>query len=207
MDPITTPFPAGTPPSELSGQDAVLEQARILLGRVKAGRSEKSFFIIGLRGVGKTALLNEIEHMAKKSGYLTVAIEAQEGKGLGQSLASLLRGVLSGFVSGIKTTTGKIDIEPVKGATDSGDLGIDLPALLVAVGEAALERGKAVVILADDVQHLSKTELSALIMSMHRIQQLQLPVVLIGTGLPTLPGLAGDSKPYVERLFSFPEIG
>jgi hypothetical protein len=100
-----------------------------------------------------------------------------------------------------------LDIEPEAGAADSGDLEVDLPSLFVAVGEAAEERGVAVAILIDEIQYFSLVELSALIMAMHKMQQRQLPVVLIAAGLPILPGMAGDSKSYAERLFSFPDIG
>jgi hypothetical protein len=100
-----------------------------------------------------------------------------------------------------------IDIEPEQGAADSGDIEVDLPGLFTAVAEAAEERGAAVAILIDEIQYFSSAELSALIMAMHKMQQRQLPLVLIGAGLPILPGLAGDSKSYAERLFSFPDIG
>src|SRR5271157_493519 len=100
-----------------------------------------------------------------------------------------------------------LDIEPEKGAADSGDLEIDLPNLFAAVGEAAEDRKSAVAIFIDEVQYFNQKELGALIMSMHKIQQRQLPLVLLGAGLPILPGLAGESKSYAERLFSFPDIG
>ena len=100
-----------------------------------------------------------------------------------------------------------LDIDPEVGSADSGDLEIDLPNLLVAVAEAAVERNSAVAIFIDEIQYLDKKELSALIMAMHKLQQRQLPLVLVGAGLPILPGLAGDSKSYAERLFSFPDIG
>ena len=233
MDPIRNPFSpgAGSPPPELVGRDPVLEQARILLGRTKAGRSEKSMLMTGLRGVGKTVLVNEIERMAEADDYYTIAIEAHEDKRLGPLLAPLLRrlfydldriagagnkvrrglAVLRSFVGAIKVSVGDIDIgldiEPERGAADSGDLEIDLPNLFVAVGEAAVERNRAVALLIDELQYFSQKELGALIMAMHRVQQRQLPIVLIGAGLPILPGLAGESKSYAERLFSFPDIG
>jgi hypothetical protein len=119
--------------------------------------------------------------------------------------------VLRSFVGGIKVTVGDVsfglDIEPVKGAADSGDLEIDLPNLFVAVAEAAEERKSAVAILIDEIQYFAPKKLGALIMAMHKVQQRQLPLVLLGAGLPILPGLAGESKSYAERLFSFPEIG
>lgn len=233
MDNIKNPFSpgAGSPPPELAGRDGVLEQARVLLGRVRAKRPEKSLLLTGLRGVGKTVLLNEIERMALNTGYRTILVEAHEGKSLAVLLAPHLRrllfdldrmagagekvrrglGVLKSFVGAIKVKVGEVDIgldiEPVKGDADSGDLEVDLPSLFVAVAEAAEDRGVAVAILIDEIQYFSSAELSALIMAMHKMQQRQLPLVLIGAGLPILPGLAGQSKSYAERLFSFPDIG
>jgi hypothetical protein len=233
MDPIKNPFSpgAGSPPPELAGRDPILEQARVLLGRVKAKRSEKSMLLTGLRGVGKTVLLNEIERLAKAEGYRTLAIEAHEDKQLGPLIAPTLRtllydldriagagdkakrglAVLRGFIGAIKVTVGEasfgLDIEPEKGAADSGDLEIDLPNLFVAVAEAAEERKSAIALLIDEIQYFSQKELGALIMAMHKLQQRQLPMVLVAAGLPILPGMAGGSKSYAERLFSFPEIG
>ena len=233
MDPITNPFSpgAGAPPPELVGRDPLLEQARILLGRVKQKRPEKSLLLTGLRGVGKTVLLNEIERMAKKDGYQSILLEAHEEKPLGElifpAVRSLLydldrvagagdkvkRGlaVLRSFIGSIKLTVNDmalgLDIEPAKGTADSGDLEIDLPNLFVAVAEAAEERKTAVAILIDEIQYLNQKELGALIMAMHKMQQKQLPLVLLAAGLPVLPGMAGESKSYAERLFNFPDIG
>lgn len=233
MDFLKNPYTpnAGTRPPELVGRDPVLEQSHVLLERVKAGKSEKSMLLTGLRGVGKTVLLNEIKRKAEKAGYRAVFIEASEEKPMGQLLASHLRSllfelsrmegagdkarrglaVLRSFVSGLKLTYGdftlSLDIEPELGAADSGDLEIDLPNLIDAVGEAAIERKAFVALLIDEVQCFREKELGALIMAMHRVQQKQLPIVLVGAGLPVLPGLAGDAKSYAERLFNFPEIG
>ncbi|MCE5227975.1 ATP-binding protein [bacterium] len=231
MDKIKNPFApgAGAPPPELAGRDGVLEQAHVLLGRVKLKRPEKSLLLTGLRGVGKTVLLIEIERMALSEHYRTILIEAHEDKPLATLLVPHLRrllyeldrvkgagekvrrgiGVLKSFIGTFKFSYGdfSIDIEPEKGSADSGDLEVDLPNLLVAVAEAAEERGTAVAILIDEIQYFGPTDLSALIMAMHRLQQLQLPMVLIGAGLPILPGLVGESKSYAERLFHFPAVG
>ena len=233
MDKIRNPFSpgAGSPPPELAGRDGILEQARVLLGRVLAKRPEKSLLLTGLRGVGKTVLLNEIERMAQASGYRTILLEAHEGKSLAVLLAPQLRrllfdldriagagdkvrrgiAVLKSFIGAIKIKVGEIDIsldiEPEPGTADSGDLETDLPSLFLAVGEAAQERGVAVALLIDELQYFSSQELSALIMAMHKMQQRQLPLLLIAAGLPILPGLMGESKSYAERLFSFPDIG
>ncbi len=233
MDPIKNPFSpgAGAPPPELVGRDQILEQARILLGRTRQKRPEKSLILTGLRGVGKTVLLNEIERLARTDGYHTVAFEAHEDKPLALLIVPYLRSllfelnrlagvgdkvkrslaVLRSFIGGIKVSVGEVsfglDIEPEQGTADSGDIEIDLPSLFVAVGEAAEERKTAIAILIDEVQYFSTKELGALIMAMHKIQQRQLPIALVGAGLPILPGLAGESKSYAERLFSFPDIG
>ncbi|MDD4464977.1 MAG: ATP-binding protein [Desulfobacterales bacterium] len=215
----------------MAGRDGILEQARVLLGRIKAGRPEKSMLLTGLRGVGKTVLLNELERIAQDDGYRTILVEAHEGKHLAVLLAPHLRrllfdldrialtgnqvrrglAVLRSFIGAIKITIGEIDIgldiEPEHGTADSGDLEVDLPEVFMALGEAARERRTAIALMIDEIQYSSPTELSALIMAMHKMQQRQLPLVLIGAGLPILPGLAGESKSYAERLFNFPEIG
>jgi len=233
MDPIKNPFSpgAGAPPPELVAREAILEQARVLLARIKARRPEKSILLTGLRGVGKTVLLNEIERMAAKEDYRTLGLEAHEEKSLAALLVPPLRkllfdldriagagdkakralGVLKGFMDGIKVKIGEVevglDIDPEKGTADSGDLESDLPNLFVAVAEAAEERKIPVPLLIDELQDFTPKELSALNMAVHKMQQRELPMILLGAGLPILPGLAGESKSYAERLFNFPEIG
>lgn len=233
MDPIKNPFSpgAGAPPPELVGREATLDQARVLLGRIKAKRAEKSILLTGLRGVGKTVLLNEIERMAMKEGYRTIGLEAHEDKTLAALLVPPLRkllfeldrvagagdkakralAVLKSFMNGLKVTIGDfevgLDIDPERGAADSGDLESDLPNLFIAIAEAAEERQIPVGLFIDELQYFNSAELSALIMAMHKMQQRQLPVILLGAGLPILPRLAGESKSYAERLFNFPDIG
>jgi hypothetical protein len=233
MDPILNPFSpgAGSPPPELVGRDAILEQTRVLLGRVRNKRPEKSILLTGLRGVGKTVLLNEMERLAKAKNFRTISIEAHEEKPLALLLPPHLRrllfdldrmagagnkvrrglAVLKSFIGAIKVKVADIefglDIEPERGSADSGDLEADLPNLFTAVADAAEERQTLVVVLIDEIQYFNQSELSALIMAMHKMQQRQLPLVLLGAGLPILPGLAGESKSYAERLFSFPDIG
>ncbi|CZH10227.1 ATP-binding protein [Legionella pneumophila serogroup 1] len=233
MNPIKNPFSpgAGSPPPELVGREEILSQSNILLQRILKKRSEKSFLLTGLRGVGKTVLLNEIERQAETAGYKTILIEAHEGKSLGALLIPHLKrllfdldrlsgvgdkvrrglGVLKSFISTIKIKVGDVEfglgIDPELGAADSGDIEVDLPNLFVALAEAAEERGAAVAILIDEIQYFSINEISALIMAMHKMQQKRLPLILIGAGLPILPALAGDSKSYAERLFQFPNIG
>ena len=233
MDPIQNPFSpgAGSPPPELVGRDSVLEQTRILLARVRQQKPEKSLLLTGLRGVGKTVLLNEMERLAAKEGYRTILLEAHEEKSLPALLVPPLRkvlfdlnrvaaagakarralAVLKSFIGAVKVKVADIefglDIEPERGAADSGDIELDLSDVFQAVAEAAQEKNVAVAILLDEIQYLGQSELSALIMAMHRMQQRVHPLVLMGAGLPILPALAGESKSYAERLFSFPDIG
>ncbi len=233
MDKIRNPFSpgAGSPPPELVGREGVLEDAAVLFARVQKGRSEKSLLMTGLRGVGKTVLLNEVRRSAEALGYHTVCIEAHEDKTLAELLAPHLRSllyeldriegakeqirrglaVLKSFISSVKVTFDEVpvglNLEPEQGTADSGDLELDLPDLLEVVAQAAQARGRSVALMIDEVQYFSEKELSALIMAMHRMQQRQLPLVLVGAGLPILPRLAGNSKSYAERLFQFPIIG
>ena len=233
MDPLNNPFSpgAGNQPPELAGRGELLQQVEILLARVKAGRAEQSLLMVGLRGVGKTVLLNRVREMAEARGYQAVLIEAHENKPLPLLLVPALRQtlfaldrmasvsqkvkrglrVLRSFIGNVKFKLGEaefgLDIEPEKGTADSGDLETDLAELFVAVAEAAADRASAVAIIVDELQYLSETEMSALIMAIHRVSQRGLPLVLIGAGLPQLVGLAGQSKSYAERLFTFPEIG
>lgn len=233
MDPVKNPFSpgAGSPPPELVGRSEVMEQCRVLLARIQQGRPEKSLLLTGLRGVGKTVLLGQMEHMAEEMGYQVVLLEAHEGKSLSSLLAPALRSIflrldrfegakvtvrrglaiLRSFIGTIKLTVDDvpigIDIEPERGTADTGDIELDLPELLQALAEAAKAKQKAVAILIDEIQYLNENEFSALIMGMHRLQQRQLPLLLIGAGLPTLPRLAGNSKSYAERLFAFPQVG
>ncbi|MFZ5875481.1 MAG: AAA family ATPase [Nitrospirota bacterium] len=233
MDPLHNPFSpgAGSPPPALAGREQILEQARITLGRIKAGRHERSQILIGLRGVGKTVLLNKIRELAEQADYKTVFIEAHENKPLVALLLPPLRQllisldrmatisekakrglrVLRSFFDGVKIKYQDleigIDIDPEPGAADSGDLEADLSTVFLAVGDAAADRGAAVALIIDELQYLNEEELSALIMAMHQIAQRQLPVVLIGAGLPQLVGLAGRAKSYAERMFQFPELG
>lgn len=233
MDPIQNPFSpgAGSPPPELVGREAVLNQGNILYARIKQHRAEKSLLLTGLRGVGKTVLLNELERLAARADYKTVLIEAREDKSLGEMLVPSLRqilyqldrlagagykvrrglAVLRSFINVIKFKVGELevglDIEPEMGSADSGDFESDLTNLFIAVAEAAEEKKTAVAIMIDEIQYFDTKELSALIIALHRMQQRQLPLVLVGAGLPILPGLAGEAKTYAERLFQFPDIG
>lgn len=230
MDPLHNPFSpgAGARPPALVGRDPIIRAAEVALHRIQRGRPEKSQMLLGLRGVGKTVLLNRIGEMAEGIDYRTISIEAPEGQRLAEYLAPALKSALlafsrtekardmaarglaalRGFASAFKISIGEIGIEVTEpSAADSGNLEIDLPELLVSVGRAAASADASVVILLDEVQYLSEEDLRALIVSMHRMSQLGLPVVLFGAGLPQVAGLAGAAKSYAERLFDYPGIG
>ena len=235
MDKATNPFApgAGTTPPELAGRQDILEHIRIALARIRNGLAEKSMILIGLRGVGKTVLLNEMEKMAQNSGYQTALIEATENrirKRLSDILVPHLRRILlhldrdsrlstkvksalralQSFASHLKINLGGVEIaiaEPEPGIADSGDLETDLADLFVAVGEAAADRKTGVAILIDELQYLEETDLSALIMATHKIALKGLPVLVIGAGLPQLLGKMGNTKSYAERLFTYPMVG
>lgn len=230
MDPIMNPFSpgAGCPPPALVGRNDVLEQARVLLARSLRGRAAQSMLMTGLRGVGKTVLLNRIEQMAKKEGYQVIKLEIRESRTLADSLALPLRqllyeldalagthaavrralSALRNFIRSIRVNIGDIGIgvETIPGLADSGDLGMDMPALFLAAAEAAAARGTGIALLIDEIQLLEEEELHALIYAMHQLQQKLAPLVLVAAGLPTLPRLAGEAKSYAERLFSYPVI-
>lgn len=235
MDHLLNPFSpgSGTPPPELAGRNDILRQALVTLARIKRGRAEKSILLIGLRGTGKTVLLNEISKLAAREGYQAIMIEAHERKSLPEILLPELRtvlfaldagemisakvkrafGVLKSFVSSVKLNfkVSEIDvgisINPEKGTADSGNLEADLAQLFIALGEAAQDRNTAIAIIIDELQYLNEEELSALIMAIHKVSQKSLPIVVIGAGLPQLVGKAGRAKSYAERLFDYPEVG
>lgn len=233
MDPIRNPFApgAGTPPPDLAGRDELRKSLRISLARARLGRPAKSAMLIGLRGVGKTVLLDRIRLDAEAEGIHTVRIEAPEGRSLPALLAPQLRQALlrlshldaardlavrglralAGFARKLKLTYHDIevgiDFEAEPGLADNGDLEHDLQALLEQVGLAAKAGGTALAMFIDELQYVPEDQLAVLITAMHRIEQRQLPVVLVGAGLPQLRGQMGNAKSYAERLFDFPEIG
>ena len=233
MDHIRNPFApgAGNPPPELAGRGPVINDARILLGRIKMGRPAQGMILTGLRGVGKTVLLSEIRKLAESESYNIISVEAHEGKALTEMLVPALREtlynlsgieqarqmaarglrVLKSFVSSINVSiegvTFGLGVEPETGIADSGDLEADLPRMLEIVAEAAQAAGKPILLLVDEIQYLSTKEFSALIMGLHRINQKQLPMTMVAAGLPQTLALAGNSKSYAERLFRYPLVG
>ena len=233
MDPITNPYSpgAGTPPPELAGRDELLNKVRIAIERIRRGRSAQSILVLGLRGVGKTVLLDQMRDDAEAAGFYTLRIEAPENLSLPALIApelrvSLLRlskveqakaysvlalRALAGFATALKVKFQDIevglDFEPEPGLADNGDLEHDLAALLEAVGIAANKAGSAVVMFIDELQYVEEDQLAVLISALHRCAQRKLPVALVGAGLPQLRGRMGRAKSYAERLFEFPEVG
>jgi hypothetical protein len=233
MDPITNPFSpgAGTPPPELAGRGELLEKARIAIERVRRGMSTKSLLMVGLRGVGKTVLLNRMKDNADSSGIYTLRMEAPENRSLPAILSPQLRlcllklskidnakelaqrglRALAGFVKGLKIKYNDIevgyDFDPEPGLADNGDLEQDLQALLETVGIAAQKANTTLAIFVDELQYIKEKELAAFIMALHNTAQQSLPLILVGAGLPQLIGRMGKAESYAERLFAFPEVG
>jgi hypothetical protein len=233
MDPILNPYApgAGTPPPELAGRRDVREAVRVCIERLKRGRAAKSVMMIGLRGVGKTVLLDQMRHDAEAAGAHTIRIEAPENRSLPALLAPQLRlallrlnrveaakdkavralKALAGFASKLKLTYRDIEVgldyDPEPGLADNGDLEGDLSALLEQVGNTAKAAGTILVIFIDELQYVEEAQMAALISALHRCAQAQLPVTVVGAGLPQLRGRMGAAKSYAERLFEFPEIG
>lgn len=233
MDPRKNPYTpgAGAKPPELTGRDEIQERLSIALDRIRAGRAARSVVLYGLRGVGKTVLLNTIRRDAEARGIATAMIEAPEGRSLPALLAPALRAALlklshgealrdklkrsmqalAGFAKALKVKYGDIEVsvelpaEP--GLADSGDLEFDLIDLFAAVGAAASERKTAFAFFIDELQYVEERQLAALISALHRTGQDNAPVAMVAAGLPQLLGQMGDAKSYAERLFEFVEIG
>jgi AAA ATPase domain len=232
MDPRRNPFApgAGSRPPELAGREAILENVAVALDRIRNGRHAQSTILLGLRGVGKTVLLNEMLRAASGEGIICVPIEAPEGQSLPAMLVPALRtallkldrgqaamtlakrglGALARFVKAFKLSYGEleasIDLGEI-GIADNGDLESDLIDLIDLVGASADERGTAVVLFIDELQYVPPRELAALITALHRARQNDRPITLVAAGLPQLAGQMGKAKSYAERLFLFTSIG
>jgi len=233
MERLRNPFTpgAGSPPPELVGRDSLRADIAISIGRLRLGRYAKSTLMVGLRGVGKTVLLDQLRIDAELEGIVTVRAETPERRSLPALLAPQLRtallklsrveaakhaavrglGTLASFVKRLRVKYHDLelsfDTEPIEGEADSGDLEIDLTALMERVGEAAKAAGNALILFLDEVQYLPEEQFGALIAALHRCAQMRLPVGVIGAGLPQLRALAGDAKSYAERMFDFPAVG
>jgi AAA ATPase domain len=233
MNPIDNPYTpgAGTPPPELAGRDELREKVRICLERLRIGNPAKSLILVGLRGVGKTVLLDKMRLDAEASGIRTLRIEAPEGRSLPAMLAPELRltllamsqtektkdtavralRALAGFAKSLKLKFNDIevglDFDPQPGLADNGELQIDLMALLTEVGKLAQQQGTVVAMFIDELQYVKTPEFAALIAALHRCAQQKLPITIVAAGLPQLLAIAGEAKSYAERLFEYPEVG
>jgi AAA ATPase domain len=233
MDPVHNPFApgAGSAPPALTGRDAIRKDVDIRLKRLRLGRPAKSVMLVGLRGVGKTVLLDQMRKDAEGAGIQTVRIEAPEDRSLPAILAPPLRlallhlskkeaakdyairglRALAGFASKLKVSFADIEVgldyTPEPGLADNGDLEGDLTALLQQVGIAAGKAETALVMFIDELQYVGEKQMAALISALHRCSQEQLPVTVVGAGLPQLRARLGDAKSYAERLFDIEEIG
>jgi hypothetical protein len=231
MDPVRNPYSpnAGAPPPALVGRDPLIESFSIALQRTLIGRSQKGILPTGLRGAGKTVLLNRFVNDARGLGYAVAQLEAAEPETFVAFLAEQMRlalyelslaakvrdgitvalGVLKSFSAsfGLTDLSLKLGVDAKLGQGDSGVLGTDLTALFIAVAEAARANGRAVLIAIDELQYVNEEQLSAIFVALHRTTQLSLPLLVVGTGLPQLPAIAGNAKSYAERLFDYPIIG
>ncbi|WP_394216379.1 AAA family ATPase [Brachybacterium vulturis] len=233
MDPVTNPYTpnAGARPDVLAGRDDQLTSFSVLLRRVTRGRAGRSMIITGLRGVGKTVLLGQFRDKALEQGWsvLDHEVSKHDDDDFRRLFALKLRtalldlaprarwtdrfrkaaAALSSFTISVDQAgqfQAGLNVDAIEGLADHGDLSMDLTDVFVALGEAAKERGRGVVILLDEVQFLTHGQLEAVILALHRTVQRSLPIVLVGAGLPQVPELAGDAKSYAERLFTFPTI-
>ncbi len=233
MNPKLNPYApgAGTIPPQLAGRDEIITKADIALERCKNNLSFKGLLLVGLRGVGKTVLLTKITQEADSNNLITVSIEVSENRSLPSLLIPALRSallrldrikltgelskkalkILGGFLGAMKLKYDdlefSLDLEKEEGIADSGDLEQDLTELILSIGAAAKEKKTALVLAIDEIQYLKENEFAALIMALHKCNQKQMPVILIGAGLPQLIAQAGEAKSYAERLFEYPEIG
>jgi hypothetical protein len=234
MDPIRNPYApgAGQRPPELAGRDDQLRAFDVVLERVARGRPERSLVLTGLRGVGKTVLLNACRSAAVRKGWGTGKLEARPDQSLRRPLASALHqavrelghpetdqvdhalGVVRGFAQRETGPSAKlrdqwspgIEAPVVRGRADSGDIEIDLVELLSDIGGLAADVGKGVGVFIDEMQDLGAADVSALCAACHEISQSGLPLIVVGAGLPHLPAVLSASKSYSERLFSYQRI-
>src|SRR5712691_1844775 len=232
MDPRLNPYApgAGTPPPELAGRDDLIERSAVALDRIRAGRASRSVILYGLRGVGKTVLLNRVQRDADGRGFATAKMEAPEDRSLPALLVPNLRTLLvklsrgekaraaasralralAGFARALKFKYRDMefgfDFQPELGLADSGDLETDLAALLISIGEAAAERGTGAALFVDEIQYVAEEQLAALISGFHHANQAQVPITMIAAGLPQIVGQTGKAKSYAERLFEFAAI-
>ena len=231
MDPVRNPYApgAGQRPPELAGRDAELAAFDVLLERVAHGRPERSVVLTGLRGVGKTVLLNALRSSAVRRGWGTGKLEARPDQSIRRALAGALHlavrelagrnpeesrhvlGVVKSFAQRDAAAKGRhwqpgIDVPAVPGRGDSGDIEIDLVELFADVAGLAADSGHGVALFLDEMQDLGPADVSALCAACHEMSQLGLPLVVVGAGLPHLPTVLSAAKSYSERLFRYARI-
>ena len=234
MDPIRNPYApgAGQRPPELAGRDDQLRAFDVVLERVTAGRPERSLVLTGMRGVGKTVLLNALRSGAVRRHWGTGKLEARPDQGLRRPLSSALHqavrelghsddesvghalGVIRSFARRDAGPSARlreqwhpgIDAPAVKGRADSGDIEIDLVELFTDVGGLAADVGRGMAVFIDEMQDLGPDDVSALCAACHEISQSGLPIIVVGAGLPHLPAVLSASKSYSERLFRYQRI-
>ena len=230
MDPRENPYTpgAGRKPPLLAGRDRELEEFALLLARLGEGRYERSRLYSGLRGVGKTVLLLELDVLAREAGWATTDLHEVGSQPdfrvtFGRMAAQLLRSmsrrerlrdraqralaVVKAFTATVPGGVSlRLDIEPTAGVADSGDPEEDLAELLVVIGEVAREGRIGTLFLLDEMQNLDQLSLAAICMAFHRVSQRDLPVALVGAGLPVLPQRLFEAKPYASRLFAYNQV-
>jgi hypothetical protein len=234
VDPIRNPYApgAGQRPPELAGRDDQLRAFAVVLERVARSRPERSIILTGLRGVGKTVLLNALRSGAVRANWGTGKLEARPDQRLRRPISAALHtavrelghpkstdvdyvlGVIKAFAQRESATATRlrdrwnpgIDVPAVTGRADSGDIEIDLVELLTDVGGLAADVGRGVAVFIDEMQDLGPEDVSALCAACHEISQNGLPVIVVGAGLPHLPAVLSASKSYSERLFRYSRI-
>jgi hypothetical protein len=231
VDPVRNPYApgAGQRPPELAGRDAELSGFDVALERIARGRPERSMVLTGLRGVGKTVLLNALRSAAVRSGWGTGKLEARPDQSIRRPIAAALHlavrelagrnqdeathvlGVVKSFAQRDAGTKGRqwqpgIDVPVVPGRADSGDIEIDLVELLTDVAGLAGSSGHGVAVFIDEMQDVGPDDVSALCAACHEVSQQGLPLIVVGAGLPHLPAVLSASKSYSERLFRYARI-
>jgi hypothetical protein len=231
VDPVRNPYApgAGQRPPELAGRDAELAAFEVLLERVVRGRPERSVVLTGLRGVGKTVLLNALRSAAVRRGWGTGKFEARPEQSIRRALAAALHlavrelagrnadetahvlGVVKSFAQRDAAARGRlwqpgIDVPAVAGRADSGDIEVDLVELFTDVGGLAGDSGHGIAVFVDEMQDLAPHDVSAVCGACHEVAQRGLPLVVVGAGLPHLPTVLSASKSYSERLFRYTRI-
>jgi AAA ATPase domain len=234
VDPVHNPYRpgAGRRPPALAGRDPLLTAFDVVVRRSEElGEGDRGWILYGLRGVGKTVLLNELLRRAGERDWITAKVEAGAGESLSVALSQAL-------VRGMRTATGRhpesrlrrllgvfkafsvkadatgmvslgVDVEPIRGVADSGRFADDLAALFEVMGETARELGIGVLILVDELQEADAGVLAAINTALHHLGQAEmpLPMMLVGAGLPSLPAQLADATSYAERLYDYRPVG